>query len=47
MNQYEKPDMEIIYMEENDVIKTSDKQLIDGGNENKDDNGSASDLWGW
>lgn len=47
MFQYLKPDLEIIYFEDRNVITSSATGLIEGDVEIKDDSNSANNLWGW
>lgn len=47
MIQYVKPEMDVMYFQETDVITTSGDQLTNQTDESKEDSGSAGDLWGW
>lgn len=46
MIQYLEPEMDLIYLQETDVITSSD-ELINQGNEISGDSNTANELWGW
>ncbi len=46
MIQYLEPEMDLIYLQETDVITSSD-ELIDQTNEIPIDSDTANNLWGW
>lgn len=47
MIQYLKPEMDIIYFQETDVITSSGGELENVTNEITGDSNSANEIWGW